>query len=306
MKISVMGAGGVGGFYGGRLAKAGEDVTFIARGAHLMALQKRGLRVESPSVGNFELRAVKATDDPASVGPVDLVLICVKAYDLAQASKAIKPMIGAETVVIPLLNGVDIAERIGEEVGIDRLLGGIVFVNSNIAEPGVIRHLTMDRLAFGELEGGISARGEALHSMFAAAGIQAELSPNMRKEIWSKFAAMTAVSGVASVVRKPERDIVGDADTRSLLVASLKEIESLAHRQGIKLDQDMVENFLSILDNKPANTKPSMLLDLEQGRRLEVESLQGTAVRLGKKLGVPTPVNEFIYAALKLHADGTG
>ena len=232
MKIAIMGAGGVGGFYGARMARAGEEVVFIARGEHLQAMQAKGLRVISESQGDFALPRVQATDDPATVGEVDLIWMTCKAYDLEQAAEMVGPMIGENSVVIPFLNGVDNAERIGAVVGMGHLLGGTVFVNANIVEPGVIRHLTMDRLIFGELEGGISDRGTAIHRMFEATGIQAELSPNIAKEIWSKFVVMNAISGVASVVRKPEREIVDDPEIRTLLVASLGEGEELARGQG--------------------------------------------------------------------------
>ena len=306
MKIAIMGAGGVGGFYGGRLAKAGEDVTFIARGSQLRALRQRGLRVKSTLIGDFELSAVQATEDPGSVGVVDLVLMCVKAYDLEAASRAIAPMIAAETVVIPLLNGVDIAERIGALVGMGHVLGGTTYASANVVEPGTIRHLGMDRLIFGELEGGISARGEAIKGAFSGAGVPAELSPDVRKEIWNKFVGLAAMSGVASVVRLPGRKVLGDPDTRALMVAAMGEVEDLAHRQGIDLDRDLIDKLLSVFDDLPPQYKPSMLIDLEQGRRLEVEAVQGTVARLGEKMGVPTPVNSFLYAALKPHADGAG
>ncbi len=304
MKIAIMGAGGVGGLYGGRIAKAGEDVTLITRGAHLKALQQNGLRVNSAIHGDFELSTVKATDNPASVGPVDLVLMSVKTYDLDEASRAVAPMVGEDTVVIPLLNGMDIAERVGAVVGMDHVLGGTVYATANIVEPGVVRHVAGDGLIFGELEGGISARGGSIHRMFVAAGIQAELSPDVRKDIWSKFVGIAAIFGVYSVVRVPGSAVAADPDTRALLVDSMREVVALAHKQGIDLGESVVDKFLSILDNVPPDWKPSMLVDLEQGRKLEVEAVQGTVTRLGEELGVPTPVNGFLYAALKLHADG--
>ena len=299
-----MGAGGVGGLYGGRIAKAGEDVTLITRGTHLKALQQNGLRVNSAIHGDFELPTVKATDNPASVGLVDLVLMSVKTYDLEEASRAIAPMIRKDTVVIPLLNGVDIAERVSAVAGMEHVLGGAVYATANIVEPGVVRHVAGDGLFFGELKGGISARGEAIHRMFAAAGIQAELSSDVRKDIWGKFVGIAALSGVYSVVRVPGSVVAADPDTRALLVASMREVMELANKQGINLDESVVGKFLSLLDNAPPDWKPSMLVDLEQGRRLEVEAVQGTVIRLGEELGVPTPVNSFLYAALKLHADG--
>lgn len=304
MKIAIMGSGGSGGFYGGRMAKAGEDVVFIARGANLEAMRQKGLRVESPTVGDFELPNVQVTDDPSTVGPVDVVFFCVKTYSLEEAARSIVPLVGGETVVIPLLNGVDIAERVGAVVGMNAMLGGCAFVSANIAAPGTIRHQVMDRLMFGALEGGASSRTEAIHAMLTSAGIQAELSPDIRKEIWSKFVGFNAISGVASVARIPGKAVMDDPDTRALYVDSMREVMELAQRQGISLDPNLSDTLVSIMDGWPPQAKPSMLLDLEHGHRLEVESIQGTVVRLGEKLQVPTPVNRFIYTALKPNAAG--
>ncbi|MCZ6645109.1 MAG: 2-dehydropantoate 2-reductase, partial [SAR324 cluster bacterium] len=187
MKIAVMGAGGVGGFYGARMARAGEDVTFIARGPHLAALRESGMRVESPHIGDFHLPQVQATDDPAQVGPADLVWMTIKGYDLESGARAILPLIGADTVVIPLLNGVEVAEDIGAVVGMEHMMGGIVQVSSAIAEPGLIRHALMDRLVFGELGGGSSTRGQAILAMMHKADIPAELSEEIQVEVWKKF-----------------------------------------------------------------------------------------------------------------------
>ncbi|MEE8434684.1 MAG: 2-dehydropantoate 2-reductase [bacterium] len=304
MKIAIMGAGGIGGFYGGRMAKAGQDVVFIARGAHLEALRSKGLRVESQAIGDFEISTVQATDDPGSVGAVDVVFCCVKAYGLEEAARAMAPMVGGNTVVIPLLNGVEIAERLGAVVGMDAMLGGCAFVSANIVEPGTIRHQAMDRLIFGELGGGTSPRAEAVHAMLAACEIPAELSPDIRKEIWTKFVVFNAFSGACSVTRLPGKALVDDPDTRALFMDAMQEVMDLAERQGIALDSDLPAKFASMADGYPPQLKPSMLIDLEQGNRLEVESIQGATVRLGKRLGVPTPVNRVIYAALKPHAAG--
>ena len=306
MKIAIMGAGAVGGFYGGRLARAGEEVHFIARGAHLAALREKGLRVESPTVGDFELPQVNATDDPAQVGPVELVWMTTKAYDLEAGAEAMRPLIGENTAVIPLLNGVDIAERIGAVVGMEHMLGGIVQVSVAIAEPGLIRHAVMDRLVFGELAGGTSARCEAIRETLHGAGIQAELSEDIRREIWQKYLFLSTMAGMTSLTRQTLGPVRKDPDTRAMLVACLRELEALARKEGIALDDDAEQKMLAMADSLPEGMKPSMLLDLERGRALELEALQGAAVRLGKKLGVPTPVNEFIYAALKLHAGGAG
>jgi 2-dehydropantoate 2-reductase len=304
MKIAIMGAGGVGGFYGGRMARAGEQVAFIARGPHLKALKAHGLRVESASMGDFALPEVVATDDPAAIGEVDLVWMTHKAYDLEQAAAAIAPLIGGQTVVIPLLNGLDNAERIGEVVGAEHMLGGIVQMSASIREPGVIRHNSGDRMVFGELGGGSSPRAEAILAMLHGADIPAELSTGVRKDIWAKYLQLVASAGLSSLTRQTLDVVVGDEHTRALFLACMREVEALAAKQGVGLDKNACETVLARYDNGPKGVKPSMLLDLERGRKLELEVFQGTAVRLGKELGVPTPVNDYIYAALKLHADG--
>ena len=306
MKIAIMGAGAVGGFYGGRLARAGEEVHFIARGAHLAALREKGLRVESPTVGDFTVAEVNATDDPAQVGPVELVWMTTKAYDLEAGAEAMRPLIGENTVVIPLLNGVDIAERIGAVLGMEHMLGGIVQVSVAMAEPGLIRHAVMDRLVFGELAGGTSARCEAIRETLHGAGIQAELSEDIRREIWLKYLFLSTVAGMCSLTRQTLGPVLADPDTRAMLVACFRELEALARKEGIALEEGIVEERLAMADGLPKTMKPSMLLDLERGRALELEALQGAAMRLGRKLGVPTPVNDFIYAALKHHAGGAG
>ena len=304
MNIAIMGAGGIGGFYGGRMAKAGQEVVFIARGANLEALRSKGLQVESQTTGNFELPTVNATDDPASVGAVDAVFFCVKAYGLEAAAQAMAPMVGGNTVVIPLLNGVDIAERVGAVVGMDAMLGGCAFVSANTVEPGTVRHQAMDRLVFGELGGGTNPRTEAIHVMLTACGIPAELSPDIRKEIWSKFVAFNAFSGVCSAARIPGKAMIDDPVTRALYMDAMQEVVDLAERQGIGLDPNLTGKLAAMVEGFPPQMKPSMLIDLEQGQRLEVESIQGAVVRLGEQLGVPTPVNRVLHAVLKPHAAG--
>ncbi|MCZ6473129.1 MAG: 2-dehydropantoate 2-reductase [SAR324 cluster bacterium] len=305
MKIAVMGAGGVGGFYGARMARAGEDVTFIARGPHLAALRESGMRVESPHIGDFHLPQVRATDDPAQVGPADLVWMTIKGYDLESGARAILPLIGADTVVIPLLNGVEVAEDIGAVVGMEHMMGGIVQVSSAIAEPGLIRHALMDRLVFGELGGGSSARGQAILAMMHKADIPAELSEEIQVEVWKKFLFLDGVAGLSSLTRKTLGPVLGDPDTRALLAGCMREVEALARKKGVALEDNTVEELLQFAATRPPEMKPSMLLDLERGRKIELDTFQGTTVRLGKELGVPTPINEFIYTALKLHAAGT-
>ena len=306
MKIAIMGAGGVGGFYGGRLARSGADVTFIARGEHLAALKASGLRVESPTVGDFTVAKVKAGDDPAQVGPVDLIWMTIKAYDLEQTARQIEPMIGPETVVIPLLNGVEIAEGIGAVLGMEHMLGGAVQVSAAIAEPGLIRHAAADRLVFGELQGGTSRRAEAIQEMLKVADIESVLSENIQQEIWTKFLRLNTYAGIAALTRLSLGVALADAEVREMALACMRETEAIAGRKGIQFDDGTIEGFMADAQGSFAQVKPSMLLDLERGRRMELEVFQGAAVRMGRELGVPTPVNDFIYAALKLHAQGSG
>jgi 2-dehydropantoate 2-reductase len=305
MKIAVMGAGGVGGYYGAVLARAGEDVTFIARGAHLEAIRKAGLKVESQAAGNFALPQAKATDNPADIGPVHLILFATKAYDLEAAAAAIKPCLGAETVILPLLNGVDIADRIAAVVGRRHVLGGMCQISAAIQSPGLIRTVgPLNKIVFGELAGGTSARVQAVHQVLVKAGINAELSEQVLVEIWNKFLFICALGGVCTVTATVLGPVRSDPDTRALLVGVMEEVHALARRQGVALKPTVVADTLAAMDKLPEGTRPSMLLSLEQGAKLEVDALNGTAARLGRQLGVPTPINQFIFAALKLRAGG--
>lgn len=306
MKIAVMGAGGVGGFYGAKLAQAGEDVTFIARGAHLDALRERGLRVEGDQA-QIALASVQATDDPAQVGTAELVLFTTKAYDLEAAARQMQPMIGAETTVLPLLNGADIAERIGAVIGQQHVLGGLVQISARIAEPGLIRQMgPLNKIVFGEFSGEVTPRAQAVLECLRHAEIPAELSPTIRSEIWKKFMFIAAAGGVCAVTGSLMGPVLADEDTRALYVGCMEEIAALARKQGVPLPESVVDDTLDFSQRVPPQTRTSMLLSLEQGQRLEVDILNGTAARLGRELGVPTPVNQFIYAALKLRAGGRG
>lgn len=304
MKIAIMGAGGIGGFYGGLLARAGEDVIFIARGPHLDAMRNNGLRVLS-HFGDFDLPTVNATDDPAQVGPVELVVMTTKAYGLEAAARAIQPMVDAETLVLPLLNGVDIAERIGAVIAAEHVLGGLAKISSAIAEPGVIRQTSpFQQVLFGEFSGEPSPRVRAVEAVLKGAQIDAVLTPHIERELWNKFLFLAATAGMCALTRQPVGPVRSDPDTRELLESSMREIEAVARRKGVDLDEGIVAAALQGLPPPPPDMRPSMLLDLERGKPLELDALNGTVVRLGAELGVPTPVNRFIYAALKLHADG--
>ncbi len=260
--------------------------------------------MESPTHGAFHLPQVPATADPAEVGPAELVLMSVKSYDLDEAARAIGPLLGPETAVLPLLNGVDIAERIGAVIGAERVLGGVVYLSSNIVEPGVIRQVSNAPFCFGELEGGRSARGEAILAAMQGAEINAVHTDDVRGELWRKFVMVNGIAGTCALTRTGLKPILADPDTRAFFVATLREGEALALAQQVRLEPDLVERTVSFAESLAPHYKPSLLLDLERGRRLELEALKGTAVRLGQELGVPTPCNTAILAALKPHADG--
>ncbi|MCZ6552420.1 MAG: 2-dehydropantoate 2-reductase [SAR324 cluster bacterium] len=306
MNIVVVGTGGLGGYYGARLARAGSEVTFFARGAQLAALREGGLRVESVQEP-FTLPSVRATDRPAELAPADLVLVTVKSYGLEEAVRMAAPAVGPRTAVLPLLNGVDISERIGAIVGMERVLGGLAYVFAFVAEPGVIRQVSpFDRIQFGELGGGLSERGRAIESVLRDAGIDATQVEDVRAALWTKFLMLTASAGLTALTRSTIGPIRTDPDTRALLEGCMHEVEALARKQGIALEEGIVARTLEWMEGLPGDLRPSMLLDLEQGRPLELEALNGTVARLGQKLGVPVPINRFIHAALKLHAAGAG
>lgn len=304
MKIAIMGSGGVGGYYGGRLAKAGEEVTFIARGPHLAALRGKGLRVKS-HFGDFDLPSVNATDDPAGVGPVELVIVATKAYGLDAAAEAMQPLMGETTTVLPLLNGVDIAERLGAILGAGRVMPGLCMLSSFIAEPGVIHQVTpFEYIKFGETSGEASERGQTIEAVMKGAEINAELSTDIALEIWNKFIVLAAMAGLTSVSRSPVGLVRSDPDLRAMLAGLIGEAEALGRAKGVNLAPDLAERLMAQIDGVPAEAKPSMLMDLEAGRPLELEVIQGTLIKMGAELGIETPVARFIYAALKLHAAG--
>ena len=305
MKIAVMGAGGIGGFYGGLLARAGQDVTFIARGAHLQALRTQGLTVESQSAGDFKLPQVAATDQPASIGPVDLVLMTTKAYDLEQAAQSLLPCLRPDSLVLPLLNGVDIADRLAAVLGAERVLGGMCQVSCAIKAPGHIRQVgPLNRLVFGELGGGTSPRAQAVLAVFKSAGITADLSAGIQVDVWKKYLFIDAAGSLCALTRSTLGPVLKDPDTRALFVGCMQEIEALGRRKGVALPDTVVADTLAMCGKLPHETRPSLLLSVEQGKPLELDALSGTAVRLGRELGVPTPVNHLITSALKLHAAG--
>jgi 2-dehydropantoate 2-reductase len=304
MRIAVMATGGVGGYFGARLAAAGEEVHFLARGSHLAALRKDGLTLES-SKGDLHLRPLRVSQDPREIGPVDVVIFAVKLWDTEAAGVGCLPLVGPDTAVISFQNGVDSASRLSRSLGPGHVMGGVAYIGSTISAPGVIRHTgTMARLVFGELDGKRSARGEALLAACRKAGIDATLSDDISRELWAKFAMLASFSGVSCVVRAPMGAIREEPLTRELLLGAIAEVVVLAKTEGVELGADYQARQAAAVAALPAEMKPSMLIDLERGNRLELEWLSGTVARLGDAAGIATPIHHFITAALKLHAKG--
>lgn len=303
MRIVVVGAGGVGGYFGARLAAAGENVTFLARGAHLAAMRAEGLRVESPK-GDLHLREVQATDDPASAGAADVVLFAVKLYDVESATALLPPLIGPDTVVIPFQNGVDAAEMVMKTVGRPHVAGGVAYVAAVIVEPGLIRHTAMDHLIFGELDGSRSPRLEALLAACRTAGFQATLSEKIEVDIWSKFVRLSVFSGMTAITRSAVGVLRDDPDLLAMMQAAILEGMSLAHAKGVPLPASTFNDVMTMVAGLPPKAKSSMLEDLERGKPLELPWLSGAVVRIGQEAGIETPIHRFITTVLKPHVSG--
>ena len=304
MKIAVMGAGGVGGYFGAKLAASGEEVHFIARGAHLEAMQKNGLQVLSAN-GDVQLKPGNATGDPASVGPVDLVMIAVKLWSTEDALRDAKPMVGPNTAVVSFQNGVVAVDAITKAYGKERTLGGVANIAAVIEKPGVIRHTgTMAMLSIGELDGKPSARTKTFLDACTKAGIQARVSDDIQKTIWEKYVFLVAASAMTSLTRLPLGAIREDPDTRALTKQIMSEVVAVGKAKAVNLDDDLADKLLERLDGMPREMVASMLGDLERGNRLELPWLSGGVVEMGKQLGVATPANGFIVAALKLYING--
>lgn len=303
MRIAVVGVGGVGGYFGGRLAAAGADLHFVARGAHLRAMRANGLRILSPK-GDVHVPRVDATDDPRTIGAVDVVMFAVKLYDAEAASALLPPLIGPRTVVLPFQNGVEGIDIVSRAVGREHAGGGTCYVSAAISEPGVITHTAMDHLIFGELDGSRSERLEALLASCAKTNFQSTLSSNIQADIWTKFTRLSVLSGMTTVTRSPLGVVMKDPELRDMLRAAVAEALAVAHAKGIAVRGDMVEDVTRAYDALPPHTKASMLVDLENGRRLELPWLSGAVSRIGKEVGVATPIHSFITTVLKPFVNG--
>jgi len=298
MKIAIMGTGGVGGYYGGLLAQGGHDVTFIARGAHLKAIQENGLRVNSIH-GDFHVKPAQATDDPAQIGPVDLVVFCTKTYTTDEAAEQIKPMVASETTVLPLQNGIDAADRIGAVLGMEHMIGGATWISSAVEAPGIIKQVSQfRRVVVGELDGQVTSRVKSIHKAFEETGTTAELSENILKILWTKFVFISTASSLGSLTRLPIGEYRSVPETRVMMTSLMREVEAVARAQGVELDEDVVQKSLDFIDNAAPQIKSSMQLDVEAGRRSELEAIIGVIGRKGSELGVPIPVADMVYASL--------
>lgn len=304
MRVTVMGSGGTGGYFGGLLARSGEDVTFVARGAHLAAIRKSGLTVRSRLVGDFTV-AARATDDPAESGPADLVLFCVKAYDTESAAERLRPAVGPDTVILPVQNGIDSAERIGRILGPRHLIGGLAGVSSVVAAPGVIEHRAgPDVIQLGEMDGPPSPRTERIVETLVRAGIKAQVRPDVRVALWEKFVLICGLSGLTALTRLPLGAVLACPETRTLFGQVMEETQAVGQAMGVSVPGDHAAKMLKFFQASDPAIRGSLYYDLAAGRRLEIETLNGTVVRLGRERGVSTPANFAVYAALKPYADG--
>ena len=303
MRIAIMGSGGLGGYFGARLAQGGADVHFIARGKHLQAMRSDGLRIEGPET--MHLPRVQATDQPAEVGPVDFVLLGVKLWDTEAAIAQMRPMVGPQTAIISFQNGVLKDDTLRAAFDARQVMGGVGYVATTIEAPGVIRQTgTMQRLVFGEFDGTRSARGEALLAACQAGGINAELSTAILREIWQKYVFLVGLSGTTSTMRSTIGPIRSNPQTRAFLSDVMQEVIAVGRAQGVDLPQDYLATALQRADTVSPDMTSSMHHDLQRGNRLEVRWLSGGVVELGRAKGVPTPLNRAIADILALHAEG--
>jgi len=303
MRIVVMGSGGTGGYFGAKLARAGEDVTFVARGAHLDAIRAQGLRVKSAVDGEWVVRA-PAVERLEGLPPADLILFCVKSFDTESAGEAIRPVVGPGTGVLPVQNGVDNGEKLERILGPGHVMGGVAQVLSTIEAPGVISHRFLGRIIFGEMDGRESERARAFLQACERAGIQAEISSSMLRALWEKYALISAQAGMTALTRSPAGIVRSVPETRRMYQLILGEMVALGNAAGAGLAAEVVGRCMAMLDNLGAAFTSSLHHDLEQGRRLELEALHGHAVRLGERYGIATPMLFAVYAALKPYADG--
>jgi 2-dehydropantoate 2-reductase len=304
MRIAVVGAGGVGGGFGAALAKAGADVTFIARGAHLAAMKSQGLKIQGGR-GETHLVPTKATENSAEIGPIDIVLFCVKLWDVESAGEAIKPLVGPDTAVIPLQNGIDAAERLIPILGSKAVMGGVAQISASIVAPGVIQQVgTFMRMIFGELDGKRSKRAEDFFALCQKAGFDVTLSEQILTDLWMKFILLACNASITAATRQPLGKLREDPDLRPIMMAAFQETIDIGRAKGVTLPADALAKILDFVGHAPPAMKASMALDLERGNRLELPWLGGKVVELGRQLKIPTPVHGVMYAVLKPYIMG--
>ena len=305
MKFMVMGAGGVGGYFGARLAAAGHEVGFVARGRHLAAMRENGLAVRSV-LGDLALRPVSASDEPAAFGAADCVLFTVKSYDCEAAAEALRPALGADAFVVPLLNGIGHVEVLRRILGPDRVLGGVAHISALIEEPGVVRHFDrLQILRIGEMDNSESPRVLALREACREAGIECPVPNDIERELWQKVAMICTLAGANCLTRLPLGACRSNPATRALMESLTAETVAVARARGVSLPDDQEARTMAVLDKLPAPMKASMFAALERGERLEASALNGAIDRLGREARVDTPTHRAVYAALAPHENGT-
>jgi 2-dehydropantoate 2-reductase len=304
MKIAVMGAGAIGGYFGGRLAKAGFDVSFIARGAHLDVIRKNGLKVLSP-LGDFTIHPATVTDDPAEVGPVDVILFMVKNYDTLRAAEQIRPLVGPDTAIIPFQNGVEARAMLSNVLGARHVLGGVAFIPASIQKPGVIKHnAELAKLVFGEFDKQITPRALSFLDALEKAGVTGEIPADISMVLWSKLMFLTSMSAINCITRQPVGLVQSDGETIALYMDAMREVAAVAVAHGVSLGEEAIANNMALAKSFPPNNKTSMFQDLEAGRRLEIDYLSGAVVRLGREKGIETPIHRTAWVAIKPWING--
>lgn len=306
MKIAMMGSGGVGGFFGGKLALAGFDVSFIARGAHLAAMRERGLVIENETQGETRLPKVQATDDPTTLGQVDLVILSVKLWDTESAAQLIKPLVGPNTGILSLQNGVIKDDILRRAYGTAAIMGGVAYVGAYISRPGAIHQIgTMQRIVLGEYDGHKSARAEFLHKALLRAGITSELSTDVRRSIWEKYVLLVGLSATTTSMRSPLGPILDNTQSRAFMLQVMREVVAVGRAHGVALPEGFADDRLAFASTLPGNMDSSMHHDLKNGNPLEVDWLSGGVVQLGREKNIPTPANSAVCNILALYAAGT-
>ena len=299
MRIAVFGTGGVGGYFGGRLARAGEEVTFIARGEHLRAIQATGLKVDTPD-GDFVIDPAKATDDVCEVGEVELVILGVKSWQVPEAARAIKPVVGVNTTVLPLQNGVDAVSQLVNELGPQSVIGGLCRIVSFVVEPGHIRHAGFTpSIIIGELDNQRTERITKIEQLFKRAGVQITVAADIQVALWTKFLFIASFSGVGAVADAPAGVIRKDPKWRAQIISAMEEIYTLAQARGIKLPADSVATVMAAVDALPDEATSSMQRDIAAGKPSELESQNGAVVHMARESGIEVPTHSFIYETLR-------